>query len=412
MKILRIILLFSFAQTLLFASGGSPYTRLGLGEFHYTFSARRFGLGGLGFAVPDKDYISYTNPAGWSQLESTRFETGYLMDAGQQTDKSFSVFNSNSYFNGMIFGFPIERDYGITFVSGIVPYSNVNYELSSSYDSLEVDAHTLTYKGTGGISRLFFGTSYNLPFEFSLGLTFDYYNGRITNSTNAKFASSSTFNGFDFQRQVNYHGVGWTIGLLSGNLSKYLGGDLIRDFRLGVTFTPEVSLSADSANVFTTTIGSYENSSGDVKAKLPYRLGLGASARFGDNYLVTMDYMHQPMSEYMWANQKIFGMQDINKYSVGMEYRPSLNAEGFFEQFMLRTAVSYENTPYKINGNSINQLSVYAGFSIPLAYGNTIDVGFQYGMRGTTDNELVKEKIYRLNFTVSIGELWFITSER
>jgi hypothetical protein len=412
MKIIRLFAVLIIIQSLVFATGGSIYTRLGLGEFHYNFSARRFGFGGLGYSIADKDYLSYSNPAGWNQLEATRFETGYLIDAGNRQDKSNSVFNSNSYFNGMMFGFPISKLYGISFVAGIIPYSNVNYEVIEKQDSAFVEAHTINYTGSGGISRSFFGTSYKLPFEASVGASFDYYNGEIKNATSVTFGSSSTFNSFDNTRDISYHGVGFSAGIISNDLSKYLGIDLIKDLRLGISYSSKVTLSADSANVYTTTIGSYEGTSGSLKANLPARVGLGASFKLDDNYLFSLDYMEQAMSDFSWDGKKALYLQDVSKFSFGIEYRPSINEPGFWRQVMLRAGFSYEKTPYKISGYSINQVSLNGGFSLPLSYGNTIDLGFQYAVRGTLDNNLVKEKIYRFNIAISIGEFWFIQTER
>lgn len=398
-----------------FASGGSVYTRIGLGELNYNFSARRFGLGELGLSIADRDYLSYANPASWNTLGLTRFETGYMINSVNQKTSNSSVFNSNSYYTGLMFGFPIDRQNGVSLVGGIVPYSNVAYELIADEQNTLVDPHKTTFKGDGGIFKLFFGTTYRLPFGLSLGASFDYYNGKINNTTSVDFGDSSTFHDASFLREFSYHGIGGTFGLISNDLSKYFGGGDFKDFRLGLTFSPQIQLSSDTTITFTSLVGNSEFKSGVLKTKLPSRIGVGASFKLTDNYLFTLDYLTQSMSQLEWGTAKSRQLQDISKYSFGVEYSPSYDAVGFWKQLSLRGGISYENTPYVFNGTTINQLSIYAGLSIPMRFEysiNSLDIGFQYARRGTSDNNLIQEDLFKINFSLSFGELWFIPTER
>ncbi len=362
--------------------------------------------------MSDRDFLSYTNPASWNQIGLTRFETGIMINASEQSSSSKSVFNSNSNYTGLMVGFPISRENGISFAAGIVPYTNVGYEVIATEKDNLVDDHTTTYTGSGGIFKFFVGTSYRLPFGFSLGASFDYYNGKINNKTSVAFNDTSAFRDATFLREFSYHGIGGTFGLISSDLSKLFGESDFKDFRIGLSFSPQINMSSDSTNTFTSLIGDYEFNSGVLKSKLPYRLGIGASFKLTDNYLFVLDYMTQPMSKFAWGDQTTSPMQDINKYSFGVEYRPSYDAVGFWKRVSLRGGVGYEQTPYIFNGTSIKQLSVYAGLSMPIGYENTIDLGFQYGRRGTTDNNLIQENIYKVFITLSFGELWFIQTER
>ncbi|MEW6653242.1 MAG: hypothetical protein AB1394_07205 [Bacteroidota bacterium] len=410
-----LLLTFFLLQNVLLASGGSVYTRIGLGELTYNFSARRFALGELGFSIADRDYLSYTNPASWNQLLLTRFETGFMVNSVKQTTAAASVFNSNSYYTGLMFGFPIDRKNGISFAAGIVPYSNVAYELIASESNPLVDPHKTTYKGDGGIFKLFFGTSYRLPFGLSLGASFDYFNGKINNTTSVAFGDTSTFHNATFLREFSYHGIGATFGMISNDLSSLFGENVFKDFRIGLSYSPQINLSSDTTITFSSLVGDSEFKSGALKTKLPHRLGIGASFKITDNYLFTLDYMTQSMSRLEWGSEKSSQLQDISKYSFGVEYTPSYDAVGFLKQLSLRGGISYEKTPYVFGGTTIDQLSIYCGLSIPLKFEysfNSLDIGFQYGRRGTTENKLIREDLFKVNFSLSFGELWFIQSER
>jgi len=409
-KILSLLLLTSIP---LIAGSGSVYSRYGFGDLRTSFSARRLGMGELGFALSDNDYLSALNPASWSGLRLTRFEASLLYSGFNSQNSASSVYHNNVDFNGMMFGFPIDHDLGISFALGIVPYSEVNYEITQVQNDPLVDPYNLNYKGNGGISKIFFGGSYRLPFDFSLGVTYDYYNGRIEHSAIAEFDPTSSFHQISFTDVTNYHGMSLTTGLISNDLSKYFGSSNFKDFRIGIVFTPAITMSTDSVDNASTSIGTLTNATGSIKTKFPYKLGIGTTFKYTDSYTFTIDYAFQPFSEFTSNGITTNNMQNYYKMGLGFEYRNSdTRSNAFWDHVMLRAGLSYEQSPFKINGTGINQFSVYGGFSLPISYDNTIDFAFQYGRRGTTDNSLVQENIYKFTITLSIGDIWFVRTDR
>ncbi len=79
---------------------------------------------------------------------------------------------------------------------------------------------------------------------------------------------------------------------------------------------------------------------------------------------------------------------------------------------MLRAGLSYEMSQYEFNGYNLNQYSVFGGFALPLSPENTLDVGFEYSMRGTKENDLLQENFLRIDFGISFGDIWFIRYEK
>ena len=413
MKRIQIFLLLLFISLPVFASGGSLYTHYGIGDLRLSYSARRFGLGELGIAMSDKDFLNSINPASWNSLRVTRFETGILYNGAMINDGTSSTYQSGTYFNGLTFGFPIDHDNGISAAVGLVPVSNVEYNFSQNVTDPNVDPYTLNYQGTGGMQRFFLGASYKLPFDFSLGLSYEYYIGRITNSSAVTFESGSTFRNATFRKEISYHGMGFTAGIISGDLSKYFDTKNFKDFRIGVIFTPTVMLTSDSLDNSLTTIGTITLATNTYKTKLPFKFGVGASFKWTDNYTFALDYYYQKFSEFAENDVVSSYMQDFYKVSFGFEYNNvETRSNSFWDHVMLRGGLSYEQSQYRINGTGLNQYSVYAGCSMPLSFDNTIDFGFQYGTRGTTANNLVKENFFKFTVGLSIGELWFIRTER
>jgi len=413
MKITKITLHLFLIALPLFANGGSIYTRFGIGDLRLSSSSRRLSMGELGIALGDNDYLNALNPAGWTYLGQTRVETSFLYNGNLMQSSSSSVFHSNTFFDGVMFGFPLDHNLGFSLVFGLVPVSNVEYDVVQNYTaSGGVDPYTGEYTGTGGISKFFIGTSYKLPLDFSLGLSYDYYLGEIDSKSAITFSDTSAYTSSSFQRKLTYHGMSATAGLITGNLSQYLGIKNLKDLRFGMIYSPSFGMNTDSLDNSVSIIGTNANATRSYKTKMPYKFGVGSVIKWTDEYTFTLDYLYQPFSQYREDGLPVAFMRDFSKYSLGFEYRDDTRSDSFWDHVMLRAGLSYENSQYIVDGTGLNQFSVYTGFSMPLSYGNTIDFGFQYGKRGAKENGLLVDNFFRFSFSISLGDIWFVRSER
>lgn len=420
MNRIKILILFFVTTIQIFGNGGSPYTRYGFGDLRTTVSARRFGFGELGVSLTEKDFLSTTNPAAWTELHLTRFETGFSYFGNSAQSSSSSVFHSNTFFNGLLLGLPVDHDLGLSAVIGLVPFSSVAYEVTQQMTDPVYDAYNVNYKGDGGLSKIIVGASYKLPLDISFGLSYDYYVGSITKSSAIQFNTGASYKDATYRTETSYQGMGITAGLISGDLSKIFGYKDITDFKIGIVFSPSISINADSTNRSSTVVGTFTTSSGTTSTSLPSKFSIGTSLKLFDKYTFLLDYLTQPYSNVTYAGLKSSNMQDFSKASFGFEFRnPQSFSNTFWESVSLRCGISYEKSQYSFNGVGINQFSLYGGLSMPIGFDNsfesfenTIDLGFQYGRRGTTDNNLLQENIYKFTVSMSIGSLWFLRPER
>ncbi|RJP62493.1 MAG: hypothetical protein C4539_18045 [Ignavibacteriales bacterium] len=393
----------------LFAEGGSGYTRIGIGDLVLSGSARRNALGGLGAALYERDNVSANNPAAWTGLAVTRFETGIKVNSVFTKDQNYSSFYSNSKFSGFNIGIPIQRDYGISFVAGINPYSDVRMKIINE-DSKEGINYTQTFEGLGGLSKSFFGLSYILPFNISFGASFDYYNGDIEHQHYILFNNSSYSDSY-FKTVYKYSGIGGTFGLITGDLTEYIELGPLRDLRFGAAFSLASTLNSDTTYSLTSSYSDNTLSAGKTETKIPFRLNLGLNFSYKRCSFV-IDYLYQPWSEYKVSNRKDSQLQNQNKFAAGVEYRvPDDASNDFFERFIFRGGIGYEQTQFKAKGKSIDQLSLFGGFSFPIDQISSIDFSVEAGQRGTTDLNLLKENFLKFNFSINFGELWFIRPE-
>jgi hypothetical protein len=391
-----------------------PYTRIGIGDLDFLYSAKRAGMGLTGIATPDNDIINAYNPAAFSFLNLTRFEIGVKANGEFQSYGGNKNFYGYARFNGFSFGFPVSSVYGVGTAFGIIPVSNVSYNISGeqiSGDSVLGD-YTSTYTGKGGISKIFLGASYRLPFDLlTIGATFDYYFGNIQYNSSLSFSSSQNLN-TSYDNSLDSKGLGSTIGVITPNISGIFGSKKINDFRIGASVEFVGKLSADTMLIGKSGYVTDTISSGSVKIKLPYLFSAGVSMTYSNNYLFSAEYMHQPWNKYEYNGIKSNDLRTLNRFAIGFEYHPpNQMSQTFWEQIQYRAGLSLENSQYEIYGEGLNIYSVYGGISFPLNQANSFDIGVEYSMQGPNKVNLINENAFTLSVGLNLGELWFVSSE-
>jgi len=410
---LKLTILFLFLSTGVFASGGSLYTRYGIGDLIYSQSAREFGMANTGIAFSRDDQLGSLNPAGWHSLGLTRFSIGLTFRGYDISDNSTSAFYSQTEFSGISLAFPVSYDYGITIVGGLTPYSNVNYDVILNEDNETFGQHTYQYSGSGGYSKAYFGSSYKLPFDLVIGASFDYYSGKTDYNSKVEFTELTDFQDTEYQISLKNHSLGYTMGLISPDFAKILELNDFSNFRFGFTYSSVASVNVDSVKSYNNSMGFEEFQNINTEENIPDRLGVGLSLTWKEKYTFVFDFVNQKFSNYEINSVKSAYLRDLNRFSLGFEYRHNSGRFGStWEQMIWRAGLSYEQTQYEINSNGIDEMAAYAGFSFPMGLDNSLDFGVKYGIRGTTDNNLLKENIISAMLTISFGDLWFIRPQR
>ncbi|MEJ2105605.1 MAG: hypothetical protein P8X47_13680, partial [Ignavibacteriaceae bacterium] len=385
---------------LVIAQRTSTYTRYGLGDVYYSYSARSLSLGHAGTALINSDYIGLLNPASWSNLSKTRIEFSFAYDELKLSNQFESKYYGDGVFKGFMFAFPVSKVYGIGVAMGIVPYTRVNYEVREMVSNEASGNYTSTYQGKGGLSKVFVGGSYQLPIDFILGATLEYYFGNITYNSKVEFENTALFPA-EYELDYGPTGFGTTVGFITPDMSGLINSGSVSNLRLGLSANLISKLDTDTSLISRSSTIIDSIGIGKTKMKVPMRLNAGLHIAFVNVYNIMLDYFYQPWSEFRLSDVNQLNMNDVHKISLGFEYRPQ-KAPGvsFWEQIMLRAGLSYELSQYKINGIELKQYSFFGGFAIPLSDD------------GKAEQNLLEEQFLRINLGLSFGELWFIRYEK
>lgn len=402
------------STSIVLSQNSSVYTRSGIGDLEYGYSSRMLGIGDLGISELDADHILVTNPASWSSLNRTRIEFGLGYKGVLVSNNDKSVFTSEVEFTGITFGFPVSKDLGIGVVAGLVPYSNVSYKVRTKNEANNgIPEYNDTYEGKGGLSKLFLGSSVQLPLNILLGASVDYYFGNQNYSLTREFANTDNFDNSVFENSYRSTGGGASVGVISPNLASDFGIQLLSDLRLGISANYLGILTTDTIYTSTTNYLVDTTSSGTVDTEIPVRINSGLSFSVKDEYNFNIDYAYQDLSKYKFNGVYDNQLKSANKMSAAFEYKPKKAlGQSNWEQMIWRLGLSYEQTQYHFNNDNINQFSVFGGFSYPMGLENTIDVALEYSNRGTKDNNLLNEQTFKIYIGLSFGELWFLRFDK
>lgn len=409
----------------------SPYSRYGIGELQSTGFVKNLSMGGTGVAVMNDSiapyYVNVLNPASYATNRITTFEAG-LNSQFLTISSSSAKAKLNSVAPAYLaFGLPFTKWWGASF--GLMPYSQVGYNLSldSTYDN--IGDVTSTYKGSGGINKAYFGSGLKINKYLSLGGNFSYLFGSISNERkisisggnfhNTRIVKSTSVSDFNFDYGIN---SGFSIDSLKG---KALNEKVKINFGATASLSKDINAKSDILAATYISQTSYYDSDldtlqfdEDVKGKinLPLALSFGLSFKKGERILVAADYAMQQWSQSSYYGENL-GLKNSMRTSVGIQYNPAssgFSKSNYFKRIQYRAGIKYASSFIQVNNTQLTETSVSIGFGLPVGrlrlyqQFSMFNFGFEIGKRGTTDNGLIKENFVKAVIGITINDRWFI----
>ena len=391
-------------------TGGSSYSRYGVGDIRYFTTSRAMGMGGAGIAVLSNQAIDRFNPALWTRLNRVRFSAGAMYEGFSSTDDNGSSYLSKTHVNALSFAVPVEKDLGITLSAGVGPYSKVNYNMVSPASQGAFN-YTLKYLGEGGLSLAHLGISGSIGSELHLGAKLDYYFGSINHTISQTFTTTD-YSSAEVTRSTRLSGAGMTFGVVYTGLKSLFNLSEGTAFNIAavVNTTSYITTSDERFSTFNSGTVVAHDTIGfpDGKLRLPYSFILGAAYQ-SENITVAGDVAYQKWSDLRADGISPSDVRDSYRFGLGMEFQPKKEISSpFTQRIAYRAGFYYQATYYQIHSTAINEFGLTGGLGIPLFADTRLGIAAEYSFRGTTDFQLQKDKILRISFTLDIGELWFI----
>ncbi len=413
-----------------FAQNGinSPYSRYGFGIMADRSMGFNKGMGGVAMGFRDGQSINVANPASYSAVDSLTalFDLGLSLYNANFKMGDLQSNAKNSSFDYFAFHFRATKGLGIAI--GILPFSNINYNFSSTPQKTEgSDRFTSaeSFTGEGGLHQVFLGAGIQVFEPLSIGFNLSYLYGSYKHSINQTFNEANIYS---------------TQRIYSADISSYmLDLGLQYSFKLNkkdkIAFGAAYSLGHDINDAVTRTTGSTkdgEKSDTITNAfQFPHIISAGLTYSHGTKWNVGTDFEIQKWNNVKFPTQtnddnyisKKNILNDRIKIALGASYTPSEISSNYFNRITYKFGGYYSKS--YANADLTNTISdkpyefgLSAGVTLPITsrhlWHNTpkLNISFQWVhanipyLNGNTQNNL-KENYLKLCLGLTFSERWF-----
>lgn len=393
----------------------SPYSRFAVGDLLPNNGVFNMAMGGISNGVYSPYFINTANPASYAAFDSLSFifNAGVYSKQSELITRDLTQSANYTSLGSLLFGFPVTRWWKSSF--GLMPYSMVGYKMLESQIDENAGKVNFLFEGNGGINQAYLGNSFSLNRNLSVGFNLSYLFGTIDKSRadefpdsiyklNYKSLNSAKIHDVCLNYGIHYHrqsknGMQYNAGLVFSNQSKISVSENRLDY-LYFKSSTGVDIPTDTVLNLNTVKGHF---------LLPSTLGAGFSFGITDRWLIGSDIHWQ-----QWEKYSYFGVNDSLRnslrISLGGSFTPSVSTvSGYWQRITYRGGFRYYNSYLELRGERINEFGISLGVGLPIPRTrSTVNLAAEFGSRGTTTNNLIKESFVKFTLGLSIFERWFI----
>lgn len=402
----------------------SPYSFYGIGSLKFKGTVENRSMGGIGVYL-DSIHVNLRNPAAYvgknvdafpfdGESRPVKFTVAGTTSNTTLKSDSGNAETSSSTFDYLALSVPIGK-FGFGF--GLLPYTSVGYKIDDLNDDDNIENR---FNGEGGLNRVFAGFGYQISNGLSIGVDINYNFGNIQNSA-LEFEYTPEGELVQFQTLEDNRSDLSGVNLNFGFAYKTMVSDKL-ELSTTVTYSPESKLSSENERSLATIGGITPvilevdlESQGlrNTKLTLPSRLSFGAGLGKPKSWFVGAEYTMQNTSSFSNPifNNDVSSFENASEIAIGGFYIPEYDAfSGYFKRMVYRAGVNFANTGLVIKDESIKEFGISFGLGLPVGSRDlfsNINLGFEIGKRGTTNNNLIQEDFVNFNLSLSLNSRWF-----
>ena len=411
------VLLFTLATGFFYGQNvvSSPYSSFGIGNINPIEHPIHGAMGGVGYTLQRNNFVNMNNPAALSGVDSMSFVFDIGLFARWNTLSS-SQAQSRS-FNGnlgyLALAFPV-FSWWQTGIS-LDPLTDVSYRIKEQGDTSSFPyAHYNLYEGNGGLNRLAWHNAFRPVRNLSLGIGLEYLFGNYFRSSTIHITDTGNFFNSGLENNIRFDAFNFRLGV-----QYFL--NIKNDYRLGLGAVYEAGLPLPTREVYYSYTFSESNgiitlrdsvSRREIKnkhVKLPSVLGLGISMEQLNHWFVGLDATYKAWSKFEFQNQSVPEMKDNFQVRLGGELKPDAYGN-YLSKITYRLGMFYDSGYLQLRGHNISEYGITAGIGLPIRRSeSSMNLFFRYALKGTHNDNLLKESTYTIGISVSSKDRWFFT---
>ena len=383
----------------------SPYSYFGIGEQKFKGTAENRSMGGLS-VYSDSIHLNFQNPASVAKLQLVNYAVAGSYKYVTQSTEAEEQNATATSLEYIAIGIPMGK-FGVSF--GLLPYTTVGYKLES-----ETEEIISQYTGTGGLNKVFMAFGYQITPNFTFGIDANFNFGNVEKKVfieeiglqfGTREVVRSDLNGFSFNFGAEY----------IFKLNDYL------ELTTSATYSPATDFMVEGERSLSTVLLTESGASipvdtrithlDDVDIKFPSQSTIGAGIGASKDWFIGAQYSNVKMSNF---NDPILNVGtvefiDANRYRVGGFFIPNYNSiSSYWHRVVYRAGARYEENGINVSGEDINEFGISFGVGLPVGrFYSNLNLGFEFGSRGTTNSGLVKENFFNTFISLSLNDKWF-----
>lgn len=402
-------------------NASSSYSIFGVGNLSNYAVAYNNSMGGLGISNGKPWILNNINPALLPLNNFTTFDVGLYVERRTLNTSDLHETNLTGGLNYLTFGFPLINKKW-TMAIGLMPYSNVDYNIVSNSPVVNNEAATASYQytGSGGVNQVYLSSGWVIvPNRLNFGIRVGYAFGKVKDQTVINISERSyrdeedtvgvrkEFEITEFLRESRYSDILLEGGLnFTQRLSKKTELNLGFVYELANNFNThrdeQISV-VDGLSASTPTDTILNNVKGNTF--LPQKFGGGISISKDYKWTFGIDYYSRDWTEFKSEYGREQDFQKSWEIIVGGEFTPDFfSATSYMKRVTYQFGLDYEQTPVKIKNASIDDFGINIGVSLPVGSASIFNLGFKYGQMGTTSDDLVREDYYKISLGVIFND--------
>lgn len=402
-------------------NSSSPYSFFGIGEDVSRATVEQASMGGIGVALRDYNHLNFINPAANADIRVATYAIGGELSLLNVSNATTSETGNTTSLRYIALGFPIGNKAG--FSAGLQPVSNVGYSLLTNVTDTDNNVLEVSrFTGNGGTTRLFGGFGINVIEGLALGIEGAFVFGSIDNNTTNQRANVSLAT--KYEKNTIVRGSQFKIG---AQYKRKLKNDLLLNVGASLQLENELSVSGDE-RLFSFT---FDNNGGEIPRVTLYDrnvrgtltnplksiIGFGIGKENKWYVGVDSEFQNAFGNEGNIINGATYKFESSRRTSLGGYYIPKINSiSSYWDRVTYRGGLRFEKVGLLVDGTnsgnnyeSINDFGINIGFGLPLPRQlSNINLGFEYGQKGTTNNNLIKESYFNVRLSLSLNSVdWF-----
>jgi hypothetical protein len=391
----------------------SPYSFGGIGDIRPQATIENQAMGGLSMYT-DSIHVNLRNPAAFGKLRLVAFTAAGGHKEVKLKDFTNEESSSVTSLEYISLALPLSPKFGAGF--GVMPYTALGYNIFSETTNATQDTVLNQFSGEGGLNKVFLSAGYEITKNLHVGGTVNFSFG------NLQYQSVQSIDGVQYG----------TINTRESEVSGY-------DFNFGATYTPRIkgkytlftSLTVNTqANLVSSNserLGSFSLNTGqeievrdvdlepanlrNTELKIPTTTTLGLGFGRDKKWFLGAEYSLQGLSSFRndFIDPENVAYEDANTIRVGGYFVPDYASfTSYLKRITYRAGARTSRTGLVVNDKSIHDFGITFGLGIPVGGGfSNMNLGFEYGKRGTTVANLIEETYFKVSVGLSFNDKWF-----